>query len=76
MKAFIATQIHSGQYSSASDYVRTLIRADQDRWAEARVAATLLDGAPAAGAAVPPAVQAWLRTQFCALGHTGPEGRQ
>ena len=28
MKAFVETQVRSGLYSSASDYVRTLIRAD------------------------------------------------
>jgi antitoxin ParD1/3/4 len=75
MRAFIDAQIHSGRYSTASDYVRALIRADQDRWAEALVATSLLDGcATQAGAEVPPAVQAWLRTQLRALGHSGHEG--
>jgi antitoxin ParD1/3/4 len=75
MRAFIDAQIHSGRYSSASDYVRSLIRADQDRCAEARVAAHLLDGgATETGAEVPPAVQAWLRTQLRALGHSGHAG--
>ena len=75
MRAFIDAQIHSGRYSSASDYVRTLIRADQDRWAEAHVAAHLLDGcATQEGAVVPPAVQAWLRTHLRALGHSGHGG--
>jgi antitoxin ParD1/3/4 len=75
MKAFIDTQVHSGRYSSASDYVRTLIRADQDRWAEALVATALLDGcARPAGAEVPQAVQAWLRTQLHSLGHAGHGG--
>ena len=44
MKTFVDTQVRSGLYSLASDYVRTLIRADQHRQAEAIVDATLLDG--------------------------------
>ena len=63
MKAFVAAHVHSGQYSSASDDVRTLIRADQQRQTEALVDATLLDrvgGDQALG--VSQAVGAWLRT--------------
>ena len=43
MKAFVAAQVHSGRYSSASDYMQTLIRADQHRRAEATLEAQLLD---------------------------------
>jgi putative addiction module CopG family antidote len=43
MKAFVAAQVHSGLYSSASDYMQTLIRADQHRRAEATLEAQLLD---------------------------------
>ena len=42
MKTFVDTQVQSGLYSSASDYLRTLIRADQQRCAEALVEAQLL----------------------------------
>lgn len=63
MKAFVAAQVRSGQYSSASDYVRTLIRADQQQRAEATVAAQLLDGvAYDDDAGVAPGGCAWLRT--------------
>jgi len=65
MKAFVATQVHSGRYSSASDYVRTLIRADQHRQTEALVDATLLDSVGGAdGAEVSQALGAWLRTML------------
>ena len=43
MKAFVAAQVHSGLYSSASDYMQALIRADQHRRAEATLEAQLLD---------------------------------
>lgn len=43
MKAFIESQVKSGQYSSASDYIRDLIRYDQRRLAEAEVEAKLLE---------------------------------
>ena len=43
MKAFVAAQVHSGLYSSASDYIQTLIRADQHRQAEAPLEAQLPD---------------------------------
>jgi putative addiction module CopG family antidote len=41
MKAFVEIQVHSGLYSLASGYVRTLIREDQPRRAEAMFAAQL-----------------------------------
>ena len=57
LKAFVATQVRSGLYSSASDYVRTLIRADQHRGAEATCDAQLLAGLGRDdGAGVPPEV--------------------
>ena len=48
MKAFVETQFHSALYSLASDYVRTLIREDQPRWAEAMFEAQLLAACVAA----------------------------
>jgi antitoxin ParD1/3/4 len=73
MKAFVEAQVHSGLYSSASDYVRTLIRADQQRQAEARVDATLLDGFASEDVAGVSALCAWLQTRLrhgSAAGHT------
>ncbi len=43
MRSFVEAQVLQGQYSSASDYVRALIRADQDRRAQAELEAKLLD---------------------------------
>jgi antitoxin ParD1/3/4 len=45
MKVFIESQIRKGEsYTSASDYVRALIREDQKRKAEERLEALLLEG--------------------------------
>ncbi len=44
LKDFVDTQITSGRYSSASEYVRELIRQDEKRRAEARLEAMLLAG--------------------------------
>jgi antitoxin ParD1/3/4 len=65
MKRFVEAQVGSGLYSSASDYVRALIRVEQQRCAEATVAATLLHGVDQdAVASLPPAVWAWLQTRL------------
>ena len=71
MKTFVETQVRSGLYSSASDYVRTLIRADQHWRAEAMADATLLDGCARDDSAEGPALCAWLRTRLCHLSHAG-----
>lgn len=44
MKAFVQERVSEGGYSSASEYVRELIRADQKRRAEERIDALLLEG--------------------------------
>lgn len=44
LKAFVDSQIASGRYSSASEYVRELIRADERRKAEEQLEALLLAG--------------------------------
>lgn len=44
LKQFVDGQISSGRYSSASEYVRELIRADEKRKAEAALEAKLLEG--------------------------------
>jgi antitoxin ParD1/3/4 len=44
MKRFVDGQISSGRYSSASEYVRELIRADEKRKAEEELEARLLEG--------------------------------
>lgn len=44
LKQFVDGQISTGRYSSASEYVRELIRNDEKRKAEERLEAKLLEG--------------------------------
>lgn len=44
LKRHVDEQIAAGSYSSASEYVRTLIREDQKRKAQERLEALLLEG--------------------------------
>ena len=44
LKRFVDQQIAAGRYSSASEYVRDLIRGDEKRRAEERLEALLLEG--------------------------------
>jgi len=44
MKEFVDGQIAKGRYSSVSEYVRELIRADEKRKAEEQLEALLLEG--------------------------------
>jgi antitoxin ParD1/3/4 len=44
LKKFVDGQIAQGRYSSASEYVRELIRADEKRRAEEQLEAKLLEG--------------------------------
>lgn len=44
LKQFVDGQISSGRYSSASEYVRELIRADEKRKADEELEAKLLEG--------------------------------
>jgi len=44
LKEFVDRQIASGRYSSASEYVRELIREDEKRKAEERLEGLLLEG--------------------------------
>ena len=44
LKQFVDGQIAQGRYSSASEYVRELIRADEKRKAEEQLEAKLLEG--------------------------------
>jgi antitoxin ParD1/3/4 len=44
LKQFVDGQVAQGRYSSASEYVRELIRADEKRKAEAELEAKLLEG--------------------------------
>jgi antitoxin ParD1/3/4 len=44
LKAFVDAQIAEGRYSSVSEYVRELIRADEKRKAEEQLEALLMEG--------------------------------
>jgi antitoxin ParD1/3/4 len=44
MKHFVQERVSEGGYSSVSEYVRALIRADQKRKVEERIDALLLEG--------------------------------
>jgi antitoxin ParD1/3/4 len=44
MRAFIEQKIAQGGYSTASEYVRQLVREDQKRAAQERLEALLIDG--------------------------------
>ena len=55
LKAFVDGQVSTGRYSSASEYVRELIRADEKRKAEEQLEALLLQGLKAEEAAMSPA---------------------
>lgn len=44
MKHFVQERVSQGGYSSVSEYVRELIRADQKRRVEERIDALLLEG--------------------------------
>jgi antitoxin ParD1/3/4 len=54
-KEFVAGQIAAGHYSSASEYVRELIRADEKRKAEERLETLLLEGLQSAETELTPA---------------------
>ena len=43
MKQYVDEQVSSGSYSSASEYMRELVRADQQRREKARLEALLLE---------------------------------
>jgi antitoxin ParD1/3/4 len=44
LKQFVDKQVAAGRYSNASEYVRELIRADEQRKAEEALEASLLEG--------------------------------
>jgi antitoxin ParD1/3/4 len=71
LKRFVDSQVAGGRYSSASEYVRELIRADERRKAEDALEAALLDGL--AGPESPLDAEDWqaIRTEAasCLDGH-------
>jgi antitoxin ParD1/3/4 len=66
LKQFVDGQIAQGRYSSASEYVRELIRADEKRKAEDELEAKLLDGLKSSKTVLTPADWKALRTKALA----------
>ena len=66
LKQFVDGQIAQGRYSSASEYVRELIRADEKRKAEEHFEAKLLEGLNSPESELTPADWRSLRKQALA----------
>lgn len=64
MKHFIEEQMSTGSYSSVSEYVRELVRADQKRKARERLEAVLLEALQTEPETVTPAWWARLREEI------------
>ena len=66
LKQFVDGQIAEGRYSSVSEYVRELIRADEKRKAEDRLQALLLEGLRSEDTALSPGDWDHIRQQALA----------
>lgn len=76
LREWIASQIKGGRYGNASEYVRELIRRDQERQAQQRLEQMLLEGVKS-GKASPLTRQDWaeLRTDVAERLQKGWGGR-
>lgn len=63
MKQFVDGQIEQGRYSSVSEYVRALIRADEKRKGEEQLEAKLLEGLNSVESVLTPADWRVIRTE-------------
>jgi antitoxin ParD1/3/4 len=63
LKQFVDEQISTGRYSSASEYLRELIRADEKRKAEVQLEGKLLEGLNSAEHELKPAYWSALRKE-------------
>ena len=66
LKQFVDGQISTGRYSSVSEYVRELIRADEKRKAEELLEAKLLEGLNGAKSDLTPADWTVIRNEALA----------
>lgn len=66
LKEFVDRQVAQGRYSSVSEYMRELIRADEKRKAKAELEMKLLEGLGGADSAVSPAELAAIRKEALA----------
>ena len=68
LRSYIDQRVQSGQYGNTSEYLRDLIRRDQDEQARKRLRELIEEGLQSGpGRALTPAVRAELKKQ--ALGH-------
>ena len=63
MKAWVEDQTRDGRYSNVSDYVRDLIRKDQERKAAVAEIQALIDEGLASGAPQPFDMSAYIRSK-------------
>ncbi len=66
LKKFVDGQISTGRYSSASEYVGELIRADEKRKAEEKLETKLLEGLSSAETELTPADRSAIRRESLA----------
>ena len=64
MKDFVEEQVSQGQYSSVSEYIRELVRADQKRKAKEQLEETLLEALKSEPEVVTPEWWAKLRAEL------------
>lgn len=74
LKQFVDGQIAQGRYSSASEYIRELIRADEKRRAEEQLEAKLLEGLNSAESALTQAD--WIAIRKEALSRVQTRGKK
>jgi antitoxin ParD1/3/4 len=67
LKQFVDSQISTGRYSSASEYVRELIRADEKQKAEQQLEAKLLEGLSSSEVTLTPADWSDIRKEALAM---------
>ena len=66
LKKFVDAEIAKGRYSSASEYVRELIRADEKQKSQEQLEALLLEGLSSEESALTPADWKAIRTEALA----------
>jgi len=72
MKDFVQEQVNIGGYSSASEYVRELVRADQKRKAKENLETVLLEALKSAPETVTPEWWSKLRKEIRGEARTAP----
>jgi antitoxin ParD1/3/4 len=76
LKQYVDGQISTGRYSSASEYVRELIRADEKRKAEEQLEAKLLEGLNSAESELTPSDWSAIRKEALAKVEARKQARE